>query len=140
MSTTWAHSTETSVRHSKSPEMWSGQMCRISLPMGRDCVTCLPLRKEPPHHKAHCRRESTHCIPWRPAMSTRRHAGPDAVEWLSKLYMKLRVSQTNNNNVGLPRLLAVPDLQRSRCSICYGPRAFRAPALLLRFFYKNKIK
>ena len=28
---------------------------------------------------------------------------------------------------------AVPDLQRSRCSICYGPRAFRGPALLLRF-------
>ena len=33
---------------------------------------------------------------------------------------------------------SVPDLQRSRCSICYGPRAFRGPALLLRFFYKNK--
>ena len=32
----------------------------------------------------------------------------------------------------------MPDLQRSRCSICYGPRAFRGPALLLRFFYKSK--
>ena len=34
-------------------------------------------------------------------------------------------------------LRAVPDLQRSRCSICYGPRAFRGPALLLRFCYKK---
>ena len=36
--------------------------------------------------------------------------------------------------------ITVPDLQRSRCSIilCYGPRAFRGPALLLRFFYKSK--
>ena len=31
----WVHSTETSVRHSKSSDMWPGQMCRISLPMGR---------------------------------------------------------------------------------------------------------
>ncbi len=33
----------------------------------------------------------------------------------------------------------MPDLQRSRCSICYGPRAFRGPALLLRFFYKQRV-
>ena len=48
--------TETSVRHSKSSAMWPGQMCRISLPMGRDRITCLPLRREPPDHKAHCPR------------------------------------------------------------------------------------
>ena len=71
VSTTWVHSTETSVRHSKSSEMWRGQMCRISLPMGCDRITCLPLRRERPYHKAHCWRVSTHCIPWRPATSTR---------------------------------------------------------------------
>ncbi len=32
----------------------------------------------------------------------------------------------------------MPDLQCSRCSICYGPRAFRGPALLLRFFTRVK--
>ena len=45
--------------------------CWISLPMGRDRITCLPLRREPPGHKAHCWRVPTHCIPWRPATSTR---------------------------------------------------------------------
>ena len=39
---------------SKSSAMWPGQMCRISLPVGRDRITCLPLRREPPDHKAHC--------------------------------------------------------------------------------------
>ena len=35
-------------------------------------ITCLPrLRREPPDHKAHCRRVPIHCIPWRPATSTR---------------------------------------------------------------------
>ena len=71
VSITWVHSTETSVRHSKSSEMWPGQICLISLPMGRYRITCLPLRREPPDHKAHCWRVSTHCIPWRPATSTR---------------------------------------------------------------------
>ena len=47
VSTTWVHSTETSVSHSKSSAMWPGQMCQISLPMGRDRITCLPLRREP---------------------------------------------------------------------------------------------
>ena len=65
VSTTWVHSTETSVRHSKSSEIWPGQMWRISLPMGCDRITCLPLRKEPPDHNlAHCWRVPTHCIPW----------------------------------------------------------------------------
>ena len=32
---------------------------------------------------------------------------------------------------------AVPDLQGSRCSICYGPRAFRGPALLLKHFLQE---
>ena len=31
---TWVHSTETSVRHSESSEMWPGEICRISLLMG----------------------------------------------------------------------------------------------------------
>ena len=70
VSTTWVHSSETSVRHSKSSAMWPGRMCRISLPMGRDRITCLPLRREPPEHKAHCWRVPTHCVPWRPATST----------------------------------------------------------------------
>ena len=34
--------------------MWPGLMCRISLPMGRDRITCLPLRRGPPDNKAHC--------------------------------------------------------------------------------------
>ena len=34
--------------------MWPGQMCQISLPMGRDRITCFPLQREPPDHKAHC--------------------------------------------------------------------------------------
>ena len=46
--------TETPVRHTESSEMWPGQMCRISPPMGRDHITCLPLQREPPDHKAHC--------------------------------------------------------------------------------------
>ena len=54
VSTTWVHSTETSVRHSKSSAMWPGQMCRISLPMRRDRITSLPLRREPRDHTAHC--------------------------------------------------------------------------------------
>ena len=45
-------------------------MRRISPPMGRDRITCLPLWREPPDHKAHCWRVPTHCIPWRPATST----------------------------------------------------------------------
>ena len=57
--------------HSKSSEMWPGQMCRISLPMGHDSITCLLLQIEPSDHKAHCWRVPTHCIPWRPATSTR---------------------------------------------------------------------
>ena len=59
------------------------QMRRISLPMGCDHITCLPLRREPSDHKAHCWRVSTgglRCL---------HQAGPDAVEWLSKLSMKL---------------------------------------------------
>ena len=48
--------------------------CAESLPMGRDRITCLPLRREPPDHKAHWWRVPTHCIPWRPATSTR--SGP----------------------------------------------------------------
>ena len=48
-------STETSIRHFESSEMsmWPSQMRRISLPMGCDHITCLPLRREPPDHKAH---------------------------------------------------------------------------------------
>ena len=44
----------TLVRHTESSEMWPGQMRRISQPMGRDRITCLPLQREPPDHKAHC--------------------------------------------------------------------------------------
>ena len=46
------------------------QMCRISLPMGRDRITWLSLRRKPPDHNAHCWSVPTHCIPWRPATST----------------------------------------------------------------------
>ena len=44
----------TSIRHFESSEMSPGQMRRISLPMGCDRITCLPLRREPPDYKAHC--------------------------------------------------------------------------------------
>ena len=35
-------------------QMWPGQMLRLSPPMWRDRITCLPLRREPPDHDAHC--------------------------------------------------------------------------------------
>ena len=97
VSTTWVHSTETSVRHSKSSAMWPCQMCRNSLPMGRDRITCLPLRREPPDHKAHCWRVPTHCIPWRPATSTRSGSQRSGMV-IKTVYETMRVFQTNNNN------------------------------------------
>ena len=65
---------------------------RISPQMGHDRITCLPLRWEPPDHKAHCWRVPTHCIPWRPATF-----------WCSGMVVKtvnetVRVFQRNNNN------------------------------------------
>ena len=97
VSTTWVHSTETSVRHAKSSAMRPGQMCRISLPMGRDRITCLPLRREPPDHKAHCWRVPRHCIPWRPATSTRSGSRRSGMV-IKTVYETVRVFQTNNNN------------------------------------------
>ena len=54
VSATWIHSTETPVRHTESSEMLLSQIRRISLPMEYDHIACLPLRREPPDHKAHC--------------------------------------------------------------------------------------
>ena len=42
------------VTHLRCGQAAPGQMCQISLPMGRDCITCLPLRREARDHKAHC--------------------------------------------------------------------------------------
>ena len=96
VSITWVHSTETPVRHSKSSAMWPGQMCRMSLPMGRDRITCLPLWREPPDHKAHCWRVPTHCIPWRPATSIRSGSRRSGMV-IETVYATVRVFQTNNN-------------------------------------------
>ena len=97
VSTTWVHSTETSVRHSKSSAMWPGQMCLISLPMGPDRITCLPLRRELPDHKVHCWRVPTHCIPWRHATSTRSGSRRSGMV-IKTVHETVRVFQTNNNN------------------------------------------
>ena len=97
VSTTWVQPTETSVRYSKSSEMWKSQMCRISVPMGRDRITCLPLRREPPDHKAHCGRGPTHCIPWRTATSTRSGSRRSGMV-IETVCETVRVLQTNNNN------------------------------------------
>ena len=90
--------TETPVRHTESSKMWPGQMHRISPTMGRDRITCLPLRKEKPDHKAHCWRVPTHCIPWRPATSTPSGSlcSGMVVETVNET---VRVFQTNNNNI-----------------------------------------
>ena len=94
---TWIHSTETPVRHTESSEMWPGQMRRISPPMGRDRITCLPLRREPPDHKAHCWRVPTHYIPWRPATSTPSGSCCSGMV-VETVIETVRVFQTNNNN------------------------------------------
>ena len=96
-------STETPVRHTESSEMWPGQMRRISPPMGCDRITCLPLWREPPDHKAQCWRVPTHCIPWRPATST------PSRSWCSGMVVEtvnetMRVFQTNNNNIAYDKL------------------------------------
>ena len=84
-------------------------MCRISLLMGRDRITCLPLWKEPPGGSRlplwkeppggslHRGKDQTtrHVVEECPLTAfpgglRRLHeAGPDAVEWLSRLSMKL---------------------------------------------------
>ena len=71
-------------------------MCWISLSMGRDRITCLPLRREPPDHKAHCWRVPTHCIPWRPATSTRSGSRRSGMV-IKTVYETVRVFQTNKN-------------------------------------------
>ena len=92
VTTTWVHSTEKSVRHSKSSAMCPGQMCRISLPMVRDRITCLPLRREPPDHKTHC---------WRVPTRSGSRRGGMVVE---TVYETVRVFQTNNNNINFVEL------------------------------------
>ena len=50
--------------------------------------------------------------------------------WSSaSLFAVCRLSMFRQTMASVGWLLSVPDLQRSRCSICYGPRAFRGPAL-----------
>ena len=130
VSATWIHSTETPVRHTESSEMWPGQMRRISPPMGRDRITCLPLRREPPDHKAHCWRVPTHCIPWRPATST------PSGSWCSGMVVEtvietVRVFQTNNNikvaRRGRPwtSWLTVRSTTHSRCPVTANAIASR---------------
>ena len=70
---------------------------QISLLMGCDRITCLPMRREPPDHKAHCWRVPTHCIPWRPATSTRIGSRCSGMV-VETVIETLRVFQTNNNN------------------------------------------
>ena len=49
-------------------------------------------------HKAHCWRVPTHCIPWRPATSTRSRFRRSGMV-IKTVYETVRVFQTNNNNI-----------------------------------------
>ena len=86
VSITWVYSTETSVRHSKSSEMWPGQM-RWIYQWGVIASPSCPCR-ESHQNTRHIVEECL--LTALPGGLRRLHeACPDAVEWLSKLSMKL---------------------------------------------------
>ena len=84
---TCVHSTETSVRHSKSSQMWPSQMCRSLYRWGviaSPACPCGESHQTPRHIVEECPLTAF------PGGLRRLHeAGPDALEWLSKLSMKL---------------------------------------------------
>ena len=95
-------------------------------------ITCLPLRREPPDHKAHCWRLPTHCIPWRPTTSTRSESRRSGMV-IKTVYETVRVFQTNNNItslvIGRPYAYTTMILLDNETDHAAAPAALRLPAL-----------